>query len=160
MPELLTLLSFYYACSTMAAAGELTQGERFECNRTYQSAKLLFLDPQDRPPPGSEISRRNENPRAGDLPLGRAPYPLQNVAMQDELVEQRRQHMQHNQPQKRDFEDIMSIGGLLDLPKPHHATRDDHQPEQHIKRPMRDARRKLQRPRLTVRRQRSPASQT
>lgn len=55
MSELLTLLSFYYACSALAADGQLTQGERFDCNRTYQAAKILFLDPEDRPAPGAEI---------------------------------------------------------------------------------------------------------
>ncbi len=56
MSEILTLLSFYYACSALAAEGLLTQGERFECNRAYQTAKVLFLDPEDRPAPGEDIS--------------------------------------------------------------------------------------------------------
>lgn len=56
MTELLTLLSFYYACSGMAAVGELTQTQRFECYRTYQEAKVLFLDPSERPAAGTDFT--------------------------------------------------------------------------------------------------------
>ena len=57
MTELLALLSFYYACSGPAITGELTQGERFACNRAYQAAKVLFLDPADRPGLNEEFTR-------------------------------------------------------------------------------------------------------
>ena len=43
MTELLALLSFYYICTQDAAAGLLTQQERFECNATYQDAKRVLL---------------------------------------------------------------------------------------------------------------------
>jgi hypothetical protein len=44
MSDLLTLLSVYYECVSLAHDGLLTQTERFACNETYQQAKRLFLD--------------------------------------------------------------------------------------------------------------------
>ena len=44
MAEIIALLSIYYNCTALAAAGLLTQTERFACNGTYQQAKRLFIE--------------------------------------------------------------------------------------------------------------------
>ena len=50
MPELISLLTFYYACTALAEVGELTQAERFACNHSYQQVKRMFLEEELRDP--------------------------------------------------------------------------------------------------------------
>ncbi|WP_298292479.1 hypothetical protein [uncultured Litoreibacter sp.] len=56
MPELVTLLTIYYACAADAAVGVLTQPQRFACNETYQQAKRLFADEPHLRHPGSVLT--------------------------------------------------------------------------------------------------------
>lgn len=60
MMELMTLLTFYYGCATLAEDGLLTQEERFACNGSYQQIKRLFLE-DDLPDPLAKTLTREQN---------------------------------------------------------------------------------------------------